>query len=334
MLRVPACSLRTVLPLCCLLLTTACLHAQGPEAICIGLRLGIPGARGIRGYGMGNTIVASTGQPHNPAMLGVPERRVMLMLGSTSFAGGSDVTSSWIAAQTPLSPREGLRVLYAHVESGWDPTNWVPVPGARMRITGSHLALDYSNALSDRLRVGVAITPVLDTEITLRMDGAATLARVSGVVIPRGGRVGVDYDLRDDLRIAAQYDYCDIDATATNVMTNDSSRADMRLRDFIVGAEWQPIEATTLALELEAGRASGAGYRNSIDAISGGVEYRLQDGLALRGGIADGQATFGAGWAADDVRIGAAYVSDQYGDEVGAAMGGSEAWYLSADLSW
>jgi len=326
---------RHVLPFACVLLLLAGeVCAQGPEAVCIGLRLGIPGARGIRGYGMGNTMVASTGEPHNPAMVFAEEMQATARVGLTEYddAGETDVISTWLAVQGPLSQDEAFRVVIVDIESDWDPSGWIAAPGAQMRLTGTHLALDYSRAISDRLRVGLAVTPVLDTDISLRMDSVPVVATVSGKVMLRGGRIGVDWQVRDDLRVAAHYDVCEIDAVAVNVATDSRTQADLSLRDFIVGAEWAVDDATSVALEFDAGSVKGGGYRNTVDAISGGVEYRLPEGLALRAGMTDGTPTLGAGWESDEVSVGLAWIRDQYGDEIGAALSTSDAWYLAVDV--
>jgi hypothetical protein len=325
------------LVVCCIFGLSSQVSAQqlGPESLCIVLRLGMPGVRGVRGYAMGNTMIASTKQPQNPALFHPEVPAVVLRRGWTNYDDADDtsIESTWFAAEIPVSSSESVGVGWMEIDSGVEQTALVPVPGSTKHLTGSHLGLTYSRIIDDRWSAGLSVTPSLDSEIVLAAPNGAELLKASGEVDLKGGRLGVAYRCDDDLVIATNYDYCNVDGTMTDNVTPATVTARLELRDFIIGAEWLADEHTRLAAELDSGHVTAGNYEKSIDAISFGVEHVVDEGLALRGGFADGTPTLGLGYENENgFQFGFAWIREQYGDELGPTLGASDSYYVSGSF--
>jgi len=306
-----------------------------PEAVGVVLRLGAPGANGLRGYGMGNAMTASTDQSYNPAMVVRDEPSVAFRHGWT-WCDDADDTSFRIGlaeATVPLSGCDALKVLYLEVDSGEEATSLLPIPGSTKEITGKHLGLAYGRRINERLSLGVSGAVLLNSDISLRCPPGTEVAHVSGRAGYDGVRLGAAYQVTDALQLAAQYDFFTVRAELVDNVTPARVRKDLRLSDFVSGIEWKPQEQWSVVAELETGRVSARGYRKRIDGLRTGVEYRASDRLALRLGLADGNPTGGIGYEDGTWSAGLAWMRDLYEDELGPTFGSSDTIYLSVGRS-
>lgn len=320
------------------ILTSPALHPQpalGPEAVGLVLRLGAPGANGLRGYGMGNTMAASTDESYNPAMIVRDHPRVAFRHGWTLCDDPDDTSFSiWLAEGTvPLSARDALKVVYLEVDSGTEATSLVPIPGCSKRISGRHAALAYGRRMNERLSLGISGAALLDSDISLRSPLGTEIAHISGQAEYSGARLGAAYETSDEVTVAAQYDFFTVSGKLVNNLTSLRVYKDIRLRDLVAGVQWAPDTNWSVVGELEAGSVRAPGYRQSVDSLRFGVEYRHGDHLAFRAGLADGNPTVGIGYTNGKWSARFAWMSDQYEDELRPVFGHSDTLYLSIERS-
>jgi hypothetical protein len=131
---------------------------------------------------MGSTMVTATDESYNPAMIVRDRPALAFRYAVTDFDNADDTTFVvWgLDATVPLSDRDAIKLAYADLDTGREPTSLIPSPGARLRLTGQHASIVYGREFTDRLRVGVALAVLLDSARLCTSPGVrTTMARGS-----------------------------------------------------------------------------------------------------------------------------------------------------------
>ncbi len=304
--------------------------AQGPESVGIVMRLGSPGANGIRGYGMGNTMTASTDQSYNPAMILRDRPESSFRRGWTSADNLSfDVLT--VEATEPLSSRRAVKVAYTDLQSSDMPSG---MPGVSIGFSGKHLSVLYGQQVTDRLTTGVAAAIVLNSDVNVNSP-LGQLASVSGRGKCDGGRIGLQYEISDHLRTAAHYDYYRVNSQLFDKVHAMTLGQDFRTSDLVLGAEYRSEDRWSFVAEIERGRFSGGPIRQKLRSYKFGAEYRPDNHWALRAGLADGQLTAGLVYKEGrHTTWSLAYMRNQYDSDLRPAIGRSETLYLAATAAF
>jgi hypothetical protein len=280
---------------------------------------------------MGSTMVTATDESYNPAMIVRDRPALAFRYAVTDFDNADDTTFVvWgLDATVPLSDRDAIKLAYADLDTGREPTSLIPSPGARLRLTGQHASIVYGRELTDRLRVGVALAVLLDSDISIAMPQIGEIVHISGRPNYDGARLGVDYDIDDRWRVAAQYTFYSIDARLRDNPNAVLLRDDLRARELICGLEFHPDDRWALAGEMRTGRFSTSTYKHSLDAVRLGAEYQCARNIYVRAGLSDGNPTAGAAYEDEEWAVRFAWLHDQYEDELRPVFGHSESFYGS-----
>jgi len=303
--------------------------AQGPESVGIVMRLGSPSANGIRGYGMGNTMTASTDQSYNPAMALRDRPEASFRRGWTS-ADNLSFDALTVEATEPLSSRRAVKVAYTDLRSSDMPSG---MPGVSIGFSGKHFSALYGQQVTDRLTAGVGAALVLNSDITVRTP-LSQLATVTGRGKCDGGRIGLQYKASNRLRTAVQYDYYRINSQLYDAIHGVTVGQDFRTSDLVLGTEYRPDDHWSLVAELERGRFASESLKQGLRSYKFGAEYHNDSRWALRGGLADGQPTFGVEYKTGHATWSLAYMRNVFDNDLHSTVGRSETLYLAATAAF
>jgi hypothetical protein len=273
-------------------------------------------------------MVASTDQPYNPAMIAADRTHATFRHGWTD-ADAASFSIRMLEAAQPLSRRDSVKIVYTDLSSGPEPMPAAPVPGATIDFSGRHLSVLYGRQINDRLSVGIGMAPLLDCKVTLGSPLGA-LAQVKGRVEYDGARIGLQYLVSNEVRTAVQFDSYTVSSTMTDFVGARRIHQDFRTNDLVAGLEYTPNADWSFVAEFEAGEFSGGAFSQSMDSLRFGAEYRANEDWAVRAGLADGQPTAGLQWRHSDLTVGFAWMQDQYDEQLGSVLGGSDTFYCSA----
>lgn len=318
--------------------------AQGPEVFAAPHIFSLPMTTSVRAFGMGyqQAAVADDGFA-NPAYAGMLTRaNAQVRAGTVSFERGPSLTMEMASVAFPLDSNRpelgGFQVATYHTRSS---TYRVAIPGApppfNFSMGEENLGIMYGRPVSERLLVGVGITPLLKSRARLSDPASGTPFMFVDGRGKLGGRVGLAYKASDKVSLGALYDNY---RTNVDMMGAFIHPSPMSLRahseNWAVGGTYQVDAQTAVALEATRYENLIGPSRVHHGSLHIGAERIIQNDWALRAGANDGNLTVGAGWRSGDRRWRAdyAYMVNWGGFELGPLFGSSKSHMLVAEYYW
>lgn len=306
------------------------------EAYAVTHPFTLPGSTTTRLQAMGGmvTCIPDDGWA-NPAFAGLTRAWTSVIRQSmTSFDGGFSLRVRQVSAGGPIFRHGGIQVTGLECDSDLGPALALPgSPG--WDVNEWSLGVHYGHRLSDRLALGIGVSPVFHNNVTVSVPAPVPPLLQTRASSSSGFRVGATYALSPRARLGGVYDSYDEDVDAAGSMVpggalrvSSDSEALMfglsyRLCDDLLGA----VEWFHMWTELGPSTYGDAGWR-------AGLERSLRDGLSLRVGSNDGSLSAGVGYDTGNWSVRYAYLDDWNDDFVGPIWGDSETHQFEATYHW
>lgn len=333
--------------------STAAPRAQaqlGPEIFATTHFFGISRATSVRAYGMGGGIATTPGTLSlNPAQMAFIENHEgKVRFGRTRFNDGTRFDSTMLAATLPLGKRDGLQIVGTDVRSPEKSSFAATAPGfaASTQVFREHsITLLYGRRLSERLALGIGISPFLQARHELRgVDFGAGTGTIRFAARPSlnnlshlGARLGFDYQFARWGRVSGLYDNFWEDAQMTvpaQLAPLATMKASFHETTLTGGLHLTPTRHLTLVIERDRSALSSNTFQLKAHNTYYGGEWQATKHLALRAGSNDGSPTFGAGWRKNRFSLQYAHVKNLAGDETRPIFGNNKSDVVEASYQF
>lgn len=322
----------------------------GPEIFATTHFFGVSRATSVRAYGMGGGISTMPGPfSYNPAHAALNEEmQAKAQYGRTGFTDGTRFNSAAVAATLPLGKRDGLQILYTNVRSPEKSSFAAGAPGfaaSTQVFREQSVTFLYGRHVSDRLALGVGISPFLQSRHHLRgVDlGAGPGTIVFSAKPPLtdlshvGARLGFDYQFAKWGRVTGIYDNFWEDAKMTvpaQLAPLATINATFHETTISGGLHLTPTRHLTLVLERDRAALSSSTFRLKAHDTYYGGEWQVTKQFAVRAGSNDGSPAFGLGWTQNRFSLQYAHVKNLAGDETRPIFGNNKFDVLEASYQF
>lgn len=322
----------------------------GPEIFATTHFFGVSRAASVRAYGMGGGISTIPGPfSFNPAHAAYDEKvEAKAHYGRTRFTDGTRFNSASVATALPLGKHDGLQILYTNVHSPEKSSFAAGAPGFGNSTQIFHeqsVTFLYGRRVSDRLALGVGISPYLQSRHELRgVNLGAGPGTVDFSARPPltdlnhlGARLGLDYRFAKWGRATGVYDNFWEDANMTvspQLAPLTTMRAAFHETTISGGVFLTPTRRLTVVLERDRAALSSNTFSLKAHNTYYGAEWQATKQFAIRAGSNDGSPTFGLGWTQDRFSLQYAHVRNLAGDETRPIFGNNKFDVLEASYQF
>lgn len=237
----------------------------GPEAAVLG--------KGLFGYNnqIGSDVSSPLEYSYNPAVIPLSlelydQNYTEFDYGAYDFSGGPDMATVWAYTAFAVGKDQVVRLGYYATNSGSAETRALG-EGVNVELSTETIELAFAKKLGPRLWAGVSISPeVGDTVISFE---DVTIAKGKAKA-SFNYRLGVAWLVNNQFTLGATYgddhfgaevDYFDLE-TGSNV---GSASGKYKEELLTVGATFNPLEGTYLAISQQSGKLEGPGIGEDID---------------------------------------------------------------------
>ncbi len=305
----------------------------------------LPLTTSVRCFAMGNqeACVPDDGFA-NPAYGGLlTEMNARVRLGNVNFDHGPDLDLALTSIGFPIDPGDpsdgGMQIAVFNTSSDAALT---VMPGTTdpvsVKMAERDLGIMWGRRCSDRALVGVGISPIMDTDFKVRDPATGTpLVLLRGKVVG-GLRLGVVYDISDNLTFGALYDKYKEEVKSSGLYLGLLTEWHFWSEQWGAGLSYTPDARTTLAAELQRYELKfeiGALDRHRAS-WHFGAERWVAPQWACRVGTNDGSVTAGLGYQSGSGKWGVdyAYLRNWAGKDFKPLFGSSDTHMLVAERHW
>ena len=312
---------------------------QGLESYALVHPFGLSSATTTRQFGMGGPVSCVWDEGFaNPAFAAMQTRpNAAIRVGATRFDHGPSLTSGQLHFALPLRPNEsGLQLSVFSMHSSAGMTALPQVGAVAAKLSEDDISLQYGRRLSPRLAAGIGVSPA--STIRLRITTPTGVPILDVKATPDyGARVGLVYAYGEPQRgdnVGLVCDYYQETAKATGFAVGGAAHGVFYTDLFALGACRHVRPDLLLVGEYQRGSSHSGQIDNAIQGWHIGGEYQCNRQLALRAGLNQGHASYGAGYVSDRWQVAYAYINRWNDSVANPLFGSSDTHQLQATCAW
>ncbi len=260
---------------------------QGIELYATTHPFSLPLTTSVRCFAMGNheACVPDDGFA-NPAFGGlITAPTVRVRAGHVNFSRGPDLDLGMVSISFPAhESRPSYGGLQVSLYRSASDTATVLLPGAPgpvdVKMCQQDAGIMWGRRVSDKLLVGVGISPIIDAEFNVRMPGSGAPLMLLDSDVRGGARLGAAYEISDGLIFGALYDNYEECVTARGMLVGPMRIAKFRSEQWGAGLSFRPGRRSIIAVELQRYELKGAGTarhrRRTLGRFYAGRPWRIQ----------------------------------------------------------
>jgi hypothetical protein len=260
---------------------------------------------------------------------------------ATEFDNGMDLTSNHAWFVMPWKEnKKGFQLTVFSLHSG---DGVVEVPGgfAAAELTETDFSLDFGQRITNRLSLGVSVSPMNKRELEVTVPGSGDLIFGNTAESTIGGRLGMAYEFgekrangRGDF-VGLSYDYYQDEAEGIGFgMPAEGAERTFWNDQLAVGASYHLSDALSVACEYQTASINDGDFHRSLHGWHVGGQYLAANGAAVQLGLNDGNLTAGFGFENDRWDVAYAFVSDWNEEITGDLFGGSDTHTAQIRYHW